>query len=418
MLGGLKLGKSGSKEADQQRYRRYLKNELEAVQLYRDLAGVEKNEERAGLFRRLAQAEMRHVRIWSRKLGLEDQSPDDYRQTLRVIVLRTVARVLGTRAVMPMILKSEAADASTYREDPEATNIVQEEIEHFNVLVGLAGRPDHTQILSLERRHYSGTVNVRAGVLGFNDGLLSNLSLVMGVAGATSDPNFIVIAGSRAAGWGVLNGGGEYVSVRAQRDVYEREIEVERAELEEMPKEEMQELAFIYQRKGFTRQEARAVAERIISNPEVALATLAREELGLDPSQLGYPWMAAISSFLAFGLGAVIPLLPNPVYRRYACANAHDSRERGGNCRDRGAAGIITGKNPLWGGGRMLLAGTIAAGVTYGIGSAIGISLRPTRLDGWAGPVQVSSCCALLLFRPGLPARGLNASLTRRQRGP
>ena len=127
--------------------------------------------------------------------------------------------------------------------------------------------------------------------------------------------------------------------MRAQRDVYEREIEVERAELEEMPKEEMQELAFIYQRKGFTRQEARAVAERIISNPEVALATLAREELGLDPSQLGYPWMAAISSFLAFGLGAVIPLLPNLVYRRPPCTNAHDSRERGSDRRDRSPAG-------------------------------------------------------------------------------
>ena len=377
MLGGLKIRRSGLKETDHQRYRRYLKNELEAVQLYRDLAGVEKNEERAGLFRRLAQAEMRHVRIWSRKLGLEDQSPDDYRRTLRVIVLRTVARVLGTRAVMPMILKSEAADASTYREDPEATNIVQEEIEHFNVLGRLAGRPDHTQILSLERRHYSGTVNVRAGVLGFNDGLLSNLSLVMGVAGATSDPNFIVIAGISGLLAGAFSmAAGEYVSVRAQRDVYEREIEVERAELEEMPKEEMQELAFIYQRKGFTRQEARAVAERIISNPEVALATLAREELGLDPSQLGYPWMAAISSFLAFGLGAVIPLLPN-LFTEGLLALMLTIAVSGVATVGIGVLlGIITGKNPLWGGGRMLLAGTIAAGVTYGIGSAIGISLE------------------------------------------
>ena len=377
MLGGLKIRRSGLKETDHQRYRRYLKNELEAVQLYRDLSGVEKNEERAGLFRRLAQAEMRHVRIWSRKLGLEDQSPDNYRRTLRVIVLRTVARVLGTRAVMPMILKSEAADASTYREDPEATNIVQEEIEHFNVLGRLAGRPDHTQILSLERRHYSGTVNVRAGVLGFNDGLLSNLSLVMGVAGATSDPNFIVIAGISGLLAGAFSmAAGEYVSVRAQRDVYEREIEVERAELEEMPKEEMQELAFIYQRKGFTRQEARAVAERIISNPEVALATLAREELGLDPSQLGYPWMAAISSFLAFGLGAVIPLLPNLFFEGFLALMLTIAVSGVATVGIGVLLGIITGKNPLWGGGRMLLAGTIAAGVTYGIGSAIGISLE------------------------------------------
>lgn len=378
MLGGLKIRKPDPQEADRQRYRRYLKNELEAVQLYRDLAGVEGNEERAGLFRRLAQAEMRHVRIWSRKLGLEDQSPDNYRRSLRVILLRTIAWVFGTRAVMPMIMRAEAADASTYREDPEASNIVQEEIEHFTVLGRLSGQTDHTQILSLERRHYSGTVNVRAGVLGFNDGLLSNLSLVMGVAGATSsDSTFIVIAGISGLLAGAFSmAAGEYVSVRAQRDVYEREIEVERAELEEMPKEEMQELALIYQRKGFTRQEARAVAERIISNPKVALETLAREELGLDPSQLGYPWLAAISSFLAFGLGAMIPLLPNLFTDGFLALMLTIAVSGVATVGIGVLLGIITGKNPLWGGGRMLLAGTIAAAITYGIGSAIGISLE------------------------------------------
>ena len=377
MLDGLKIRKPDPQEADRQRYRRYLKNELEAVQLYRDLASVESNEERAGLFRRLAQAEMRHVRIWSRKLGLEDQSPDNYRRSLRVILLRTIAWVLGTRAVMPMIMRAEAADASTYREDPEASNIVQEEIEHFTVLGRLSGQTDHTQILSLERRHYSGTVNVRAGVLGFNDGLLSNLSLVMGVAGATSDSTFIVIAGISGLLAGAFSmAAGEYVSVRAQRDVYEREIEVERAELEEMPKEEMQELALIYQRKGFTRQEARAVAERIISNPEVALETLAREELGLDPSQLGYPWLAAISSFLAFGLGAMIPLLPNLFTDGFLALMLTIAVSGVATVGIGVLLGIITGKNPLWGGGRMLLAGTIAAAITYGIGSAIGISLE------------------------------------------
>ena len=311
MIGLLKR-KPGADESDRARYRRYLKNEIEAVQLYSDLANVERDDDRARLFRRLAQAEMRHVRIWSRKLGMEDQSPDNYRRTLRVLVLRSIAAIFGTKAVMPIILKAEAADASTYREDPEASNIVQEEVEHFNVLGRLSGLPDHAQIISLERRHYSGTVNVRAGVLGFNDGLISNVSLVMGVTGATSDSSFIVIAGISGLLAGAFSmAAGEYVSVRAQRDVYEREIEVERAELEEVPREEAQELALIYQRKGFTRQEARAVAERIISNPEVALETLAREELGLDPDQLGNPWTAAISSFLAFGFGALIPLLPN-----------------------------------------------------------------------------------------------------------
>ena len=278
---------------------------------------------------------------------------------------------------MPMILKSEAADASTYREDPEATTIVQEEVEHFNVLGRLSGQPDHAQIISLERRHYSGTVNVRAGVLGFNDGLISNVSLVMGVTGATSDSTFIVIAGISGLLAGAFSmAAGEYVSVRAQSDVYEREIEVERAELEEVPREEAQELALIYQRKGFTRQEARAVAERIIANPEVALETLAREELGLDPDQLGNPWSAAISSFLAFGFGALIPLLPN-LFTTDLLALILTAALSGAAVFGIGALlGTLTGKNLFWGGGRMLFVGAAAAGVTYGIGSLVGISLE------------------------------------------
>ena len=374
---GLLRKKPGVDESNRARYRRYLKNEIEAVQLYSDLANVERDDDRARLFRRLAQAEMRHVRIWSRKLGLEDQSPDNYRRSLRVLVLRSIAAIFGTKAVMPMILKSEAADASTYREDPEATTIVQEEVEHFNVLGRLSGQPDHAQIISLERRHYSGTVNVRAGVLGFNDGLISNVSLVMGVTGATSDSTFIVIAGISGLLAGAFSmAAGEYVSVRAQSDVYEREIEVERAELEEVPREEAQELALIYQRKGFTRQEARAVAERIIANPEVALETLAREELGLDPDQLGNPWSAAISSFLAFGFGALIPLLPN-LFTTDLLALILTAALSGAAVFGIGALlGTLTGKNLFWGGGRMLFVGAAAAGVTYGIGSLVGISLE------------------------------------------
>ncbi len=374
---GLLRKKPGADESDRARYRRYLKNEIEAVQLYSDLANVERDDDRSRLFRRLAQAEMRHVRIWSRKLGMEDQSPDNYRRTLRVLVLRSIAAIFGTKAVMPIILKAEAADASTYREDPEASNIVQEEVEHFNVLGRLSGLPDHAQIISLERRHYSGTVNVRAGVLGFNDGLISNVSLVMGVTGATSDSSFIFIAGISGLLAGAFSmAAGEYVSVRAQRDVYEREIEVERAELEEVPREEAQELSLIYQRKGFTRQEARAVAERIISNPEVALETLAREELGLDPDQLGNPWTAAISSFLAFGFGALIPLLPN-LFTTDLLALILTVALSGGAIFGIGALlGTLTGKNLFWGGGRMLFVGAAAAGVTYGIGSLVGISLE------------------------------------------
>lgn len=369
--------KRGQREQDgRETYLGYLHNELESVDLYKSLAGIEKDLERAKLFRNLAQAEMRHVRVWAGKLEIEAPSPEDWPRTLRVRVLCMIARVFGTRAVMPLILKSEVADVDTYRADPTASSIVEGEIEHFQTLGRLAGKTDYAQIISLERRHYSGTANVRAGVLGFNDGLVSNLSLVMGVAGATTETSFIVLAGVSGLLAGAFSmAAGEYVSVRAQRDIYEKEIEVERAELEEFPEEERHELALIYQSKGFTREEARAVAERIMSDPKVALETLAREELGLDPSQLGSPWMATISSFIAFGLGALIPVLPHIVTDGVVAFSLSLGLSGLMTVAIGILLGVITGKNPVWSGGRMLLVAAAAASVTFGIGSAIGLTL-------------------------------------------
>ncbi|MCH8088654.1 MAG: VIT1/CCC1 transporter family protein [Chloroflexi bacterium] len=253
---------------------------------------------------------------------------------------------------------------------------MKEEQEHFGALGKLAGTAGYAQIVSLERRHYSGTANIRAGVLGFNDGLVSNLSLVMGVAGATTETSFIVLVGVSGLLAGAFSmAAGEYVSVRAQRDIYEKEIEVERAELEEFPEEERHELALIYQSKGFTREEARAVAERIMSDPKVALETLAREELGLDPSQLGSPWMATISSFIAFGLGALIPVLPHIVSDGVVAFSLSIGLSGLMTVAIGVLLGIITGKNPVWSGGRMLLVAAAAASVTFGIGSVVGLTL-------------------------------------------
>ena len=198
----------------------------------------------------------------------------------------------------------------------------------------------------------------------------------MGVAGATSESSIIVLAGVAGLLAGAFSmAAGEYVSVRAQRDVYEREIEVERAELEEIPTEERRELAMIYQGKGFTREESRAIADKIISDPKVALETLAQEELGLSQFQLGSPWAAAISSFLAFALGAIIPV--SPFFAAEGTISFALSIAISGAVVL--AVGILiailTGKNALWGGLRMLLVGTVAAAITYGIGSAVGINL-------------------------------------------
>ena len=158
--------------------------------------------------------------------------------------------------------------------------------------------------------------SLRAAVFGINDGLVSNFSLVMGFAGAEAKPEYILLAGCA----GLLAGSfsmaaGEYVSVRAQRELFEQQIAMEQQELEMSPKEEEEELSLIYQAKGIAESDARMMARRIIENPRTAIDTLAREELGLDPSQLGSPWVAAGSSFVAFILGAIVPVIPYIVTR-------------------------------------------------------------------------------------------------------
>ena len=164
-----------------------------------------------------------------------------------------------------------------------------------------------------EHRHRGlhGGGNLRAAVFGVNDGLVSNASLILGIAGASPDPHVVLltgIAGMCAGAFAMATG--EYVSVRSQRELFEYQIGLERDELAQYPEAEAQELALIYAAKGLRPEEASKLATKIVADPEHALDTLAREELGLNPDELGSPWGAAISSFLSFAVGALLPLAP------------------------------------------------------------------------------------------------------------
>ncbi len=157
----------------------------------------------------------------------------------------------------------------------------------------------------------SGGGNLRAAVFGVNDGLISNASLILGVAGANADAATILLTGVAGLVAGAFSmAAGEYVSVRSQREMYEYQIGLERDELAEYPDEEAHELALIYEARGMGSAEALRMATQIIADPERALDTLAREELGLNPEDLGSPWGAALFSFISFALGSAIPLLP------------------------------------------------------------------------------------------------------------
>ena len=151
----------------------------------------------------------------------------------------------------------------------------------------------------------------RAAVFGISDGLVSNVALILGIAGASTDPTFVRVAGVSGLLAGAISmAAGEYVSLRAQAELVERELEIERRSIAENPEAETAELAAIYRERGLDPDHADQVAEGLMADPEVALDVHAREELGVNPTQLGNPMVASASSFGSFALGAFVPLVP------------------------------------------------------------------------------------------------------------
>ena len=218
--------------------------------------------------------------------------------------------------------------------------------------------------------------SLRAGVLGANDGLVSNFSLVMGVAGGTGNADFVLLAGVAGLLAGAFSmAAGEYVSMSSQKEAYQHRLRLKETEIAMRPEEEEEKLTVVYQAKGLSREDAQLVARHAIADPEVALDTIAREELGLNPSQLGSPWGASLSSFAAFVMGAIIPILPYLFGMEDGVALLSVILSAGALL---GAGGILawmTRTSVFWGAARMLLVGGLAASVTFGIGRLIGVTL-------------------------------------------
>ena len=349
-------------------------SELDAAHLYRFLASREEDEARAGLLREMAAAETRHAGVMERGLRELGIRLPTHRISFQTRFLKFLARIGGPRLVYPLLHGAEISGSQDYAAQDERTAaLATEERSHARSLGQLSsghavGRPEHWH-----RSAGSGTL--RASVFGVSDGLVSNLSLVMGFAGASAEPGFVLLAGFS----GMLAGAssmaaGEYVSMKAQRELYERQIEMESAELAVTPEEETQELALIYRAKGLGKVEAEQLAGRLTEDPDVALDSLVREELGLDQQDLGSPYGAAISSFVSFGAGALVPVLPylfgastlNVVISLLLSGLALFSV---------GAlVSVFTGRSTLFSGARQLVIGAVAATVTFALGSLIGVS--------------------------------------------
>jgi len=364
---------------DLKRYADNYLREQDGIALYRALAEAEKDLSRSGIFERLAAAEERHAARWARLLKSNGAPVPSYTTSWRVRVMGWFARRFGTQHVLPVVSGLESRDQDVYRGQAEAVGMPAEERSHMRTLRALQHRTGEgpEAILDVEgwhRTNYGGSL--RAAAFGANDGLVSNFSLVMGIAGANVEPRFVLLTGIAGllAGASSMAAGG-YVSVRMQRELYEQQIELERQELEMSPEEEKEELSLLYQAKGIPSGQAEELADRILANPKTAIDTLAREELGLDPAALGSPWTAATSSFVAFATGAAIPVLPYLLTTGNA-AFFTSALVCGVSLFIVGAViSMFTGRGALFSGLRMLGIGALAAAVTYFIGRLLGVTV-------------------------------------------
>jgi VIT1/CCC1 family predicted Fe2+/Mn2+ transporter len=290
-----------------------------------------------------------------------------------VRLLKSIARLFGPRTVYPVLHGMEISGAGDYAEQEEDTAaLATEERTHARSLGEMSRRSGGVA----EHWHRSaGGGTLRATIFGISDGLVSNLSLVMGFAGAQADAKFLLLAGLS----GLLAGAssmaaGEYVSMKAQRELLERQIDLEKAELAVTPEEEVAELALIYRAKGLSLAEAERLARQITADPRVALDTLVREELGLDPGELGSPTGAAVSSFLAFAVGALIPVIPFFFGASAEMVAASLVLSALALFTVGAVLSLFTGRGVLFSGGRQLLIGGVAAVITFALGKLIGVS--------------------------------------------
>jgi VIT1/CCC1 family predicted Fe2+/Mn2+ transporter len=357
-------------------------DERASALLYETMAEVEKDPRIAEVYRRIAKTELRHAEKWASQAREAGLMPPEYKPSWRTRTLVRLGKRFGPGVILPAVQSMEQTGTATYNQMEQTMGMAADEQSHarlMNVITRtVRGGMEGGVLMQLEGRHRSTGGNaLRAAVMGANDGLVSNLSLVMGVAGATLAGSGVLIAGIA----GLLAGSismalGEWLSVQSSRELYENQLRTEAEEIESAPEEEAEELALIYEARGIPAQSARALASQIMTNKETALDTLAREELGIDPAELGgSAWTAAVTSFVLFALGAIIPVAPFIFTGGMPAVFISIGLSALGLFGLGAAITLFTGK-PVWKSGlRMVVFGLLAAAVTFGIGRLIGVSV-------------------------------------------
>jgi vacuolar iron transporter family protein len=371
---------------DRKEQNRYLENwwdERNSAYLYRTLSERETDPRLADVYRRLAATEEKHAATWEKYLLDAGEKVPDFQASWRSRTLAWLAGRFGVDFVLPTLSSLEEVNSHEYAGQTEAAGMVAAEKSHA-ILLQQMSRASHGKgvegdvLAKIEGRHRSAGGNaLRAAVLGASDGLLSNFNLVMGVAGAAVSSQGILLTGFAGLLAGAISMAlGEWISVQSSRELYQRQIDTEREEIETSPEEEIEELALIYQARGLDEQAAQDLATHLMRNPETALDTLARDELGINPEDLGgSAWEAAITSFCLFAIGAILPVIPylflvgNIAIMISAIVSAIGLFGIGA------ASTLFTGRTILYSGMRQVSFGLAAAAITFFVGHFLGVSI-------------------------------------------
>ena len=358
-----------------------IQTEIDASFLYKKLADHEEDETIAHVFRQMSDIEKSHAEAFAKK---ENINIDNLmKPSWRAKTLNTIGKVFGYDYVLGALMDTEKSisNAIIVTKKKNQMQITGMETSHVKILRSILEKEEKvtgTQLSRFEKKHRSvGGNAIRAAVLGGNDGLVSNFSLIMGIAGATAGQEGVLLAGLAGLLAGALSMSlGEWISVKSSQELYENQMQIEMEELETNPEGEKKELALIYIAKGIPEEQAHAMAAEIMKDTKLAHEVLVKEELGINAEELkGSAVEAAVYSFIMFAIGAVIPVIPFMFTNGMQAILISVSVSAAGLFLNGAAITLFTGKNVWFSGFRQVVFGLAAAAITFGIGKLIGVSI-------------------------------------------
>lgn len=358
-----------------------IQTEIDTSYLYAQLAAHEEDPTMAEVFRQMSDIEKGHALAFAAKnnIKMEPFPPP----STRAKILNRIGKIFGYDYVLGVVMDTEKSisNAVLVTKKQHHMPITGTETNHVKILRSLLenqGKVSGANMAKFEKRHRNvGGNALRAAVLGGNDGLVSNFSLVMGIAGATAGQQGVLVAGLAGLLAGALSMAlGEWISVKSSIELYENQMQLEMEELETNPEGEKRELALIYISKGIPEAQAHQMAAEIIQDKEHAHEILIKEELGINPEELkGSAFEAALYSFFLFAIGAIIPVFPFFFSSGFTAIILSVSASAVGLFLIGSAITLFTGKSIWYSGFRQVLFGLAAAAITFGIGKLIGVSV-------------------------------------------